>query len=80
MCATCSHQVARSPRTSADGGDGHLFSPKLRAERKDVAEMRAKQPALFAEGRVQFDEPYATGVSQLDVGDATHTCLISHSG
>ena len=41
--------------------DGHTFSPALRAQEKEVAELHARLPVLAAEGVAVFDRLYAEG-------------------
>ena len=41
--------------------DGHTFSPALRAQEKEVAELHARLPVLAAEGVAEFDRLYAEG-------------------
>ena len=41
--------------------DGHTFSPALRAQEKEVAELHARLPVLAAEGIAEFDRLYAEG-------------------
>ena len=41
--------------------DGHRFSPALREQQKEVAELHARLPVLAAEGVAEFDRLYAEG-------------------
>ena len=46
---------------ATDVDDGHTFSPALREQQKEVAELHARLPVLAAEGVAEFDRLYAEG-------------------
>ena len=49
---------------------GHIFSPKLREERREVAGLYASIPALAARGFDEYDRLYAAGDARWGTGDA----------
>ena len=49
---------------------GHLFSPKLREERREVAGLYASIPAVAARGFDEYDRLYAAGDARWGAGDA----------
>ena len=44
--------------------DGNTFSPKLRADQKELDELYAQAPAYAAEGEVELERLFAAGAER----------------